>query len=348
LPRKRVHEIRELEDAILRPLIRIAHMTRLAVAVFGAVFAASSALADDACLYQPPAITNLVGVDAIADYRSVLLACRRDEDRRIAIRAMTIKAKPWLLLVDPNALTTRLESAACWTCEPTDEDSLKATRFMSAVERSAETPGIAHRTFLINAGLTHSAAPGDFITGDLCPSNRPLDRRFFEKLETNGRATPVALSISGLWLKDHAGDFQWLRAQAASGALDILWTNHTYHHPYAKGRADAATFMLTEGIDPDFEILETERLLIANGGTPSVFFRFPGLVSSSPLMLAVRRHRLISVGADAWLAKGQKPGPGSIVLVHPNGNEEIGLDLFSRDYDNGTIVRPLESLANAP
>ena len=37
---------------------------------------------------------------------------------------------------------------------------------------------------------------GDFITGDLCPSLRPLDRRFFEKLETVGPATPVALSMS--------------------------------------------------------------------------------------------------------------------------------------------------------
>jgi len=261
---------------------------------------------------------------------------------------MTIGAKFLLLLVDPDALTTRIENATCWSCEPADEASLKATRFMSAVARSAEAPGIAHRTFLINAGLKHGAAPGDFITGDLCPSERPLDRRFFEKLKTNGPATPVALSISGLWLKHHAGDFQWLRQQAASGALDIVWTNHTYHHPYAKGRSDDATFMLTEGLDPDFEILETERLLVANGGTPSMFFRFPGLVSSSPLMEAVRRHHLISIGADSWLAKGQKPGPGSIVLVHPNGNEEIGIDLFSRDYDNGTIVRPLEPLMAAP
>ena len=117
---------------------------------------------------------------------------------------------------------------------------------------------------------------------------------------------------------------------------------------YAKDRPDDQTFMLKKGLDPDFEILETERLLIANGGTPSVFFRFPGLVSSSPLMQTVRRHHLITVGADSWLAKGQRPGPGSIVLVHPNGNEEIGIDLFVKYYDGGKIVRPLEPLAAAP
>jgi hypothetical protein len=251
-------------------------------------------------------------------------------------------------LVEPTALTTSLQSAACWTCEPADEDALKATRYISAVTRAAEAPGLIHRTFLQDAGLVHGNAPGDFVTGDLCPSRRPLDRRFFEKLKSNGPATPVALSISGLWLEHHAADFQWLRAQAASGALDILWTNHTYHHPFVKGRSDGETFMLTKGLDPDFEILETERLLIANGGTPSVFLRFPGLVSSSPLMQAVRRHHLISIGTDSWLAKGQMPGPGSIVLVHPNGNEEVGLDLFNRYYDSGKITRPLEPLAAAP
>ena len=52
-----------------------------------------------------------------------------------------------------------------------------------------------------------------------------------------------------------------------------------------------------------------------------MFFRFPGLVSSDPLMQAVSQFHLITLGADAWLALGQKPGHGSIVLVHPNGNE---------------------------
>jgi hypothetical protein len=286
--------------------------------------ATSYALAAEACLYQPPPIADLVGADAVADYRSTLLACRKGDERRIAIRRMTLAAAPWLLLV------------------------LKRTRYLAAVERSAETPGLIHRTFLQDAGLIHGATPGDFITGDLCPSHRPLDRRFFEKLKSNGLGTPVALSISGRWLKDHAADFQWLRRQAASGALDILWTNHTYSHPYAKGRPDDETFLLTKGVDPDYEILENERLLIANGGTPSIFFRFPGLVSSSPLMQAVRRHHLVSIGADSWLAKGQQPGPGSIVLVHPNGNEERGIDLFAKDYDNGKIVRPLEPLEAAP
>jgi len=102
------------------------------------------------------------------------------------------------------------------------------------------------------------------------------------------------------------------------------------------------------GIDTEKEILDDERLLIANGETPSLFFRFPGLVSSDPLMQAVRRFHLITLGADAWLAIGQKPRPGSIVLVHPNGNEPWGLALFADDLNRGTIAAPLEPLTAAP
>ena len=72
------------------------------------------------------------------------------------------------------------------------------------------------------------------------------------------------------------------------------------------------------------EILDVERLLIANGETPSVFFRFPGLISDPALMEAVRENHLIPLGANAWLALGRKAPPGAVVLVHPNGNEPFG------------------------
>ena len=133
-----------------------------------------------------------------------------------------------------------------------------------------------------------------------------------------------------------------------AGALDIVWVNHTFTHPYRRKGPDASNYLLTARVDPEREILDTERLLIANGETPSLFFRFPGLVSSDPLMQTVRRFHLVTLGADAWLAIGQKPGPGSIVLVHPNGNEPEGLRRFAVDVARGTIARPLEPLTDAP
>jgi hypothetical protein len=301
------------------------------------------------CAFTPAPAAQLRGAAAVSDYRPVLKACVAADGRRtIAIREMTVAGQNLALLADPEAMTTRLERAACWTCRETSEDDLKSTRMGRAIQESAEAPGLVYRGFLRNAGLTHGAAPGDFLTGDLCPSKRPLDRAFFTRLETAGSHAPVALSISGLWLTHHFADFRWLVDQRNSGALDILWVDHTYHHPYRSKLPIAANFLLMKGVDPEAEILDTERLLIANGETPSLFFRFPGLVSSDPLMQAVSRFHLVTLGADAWLAKGQQPERGSIVLVHPNGNEPKGLAMFAHDLTHGTIAAPLEPLTAAP
>ena len=322
--------------------------------VFAAMTLAGSAAAragDDAsaCLYSPAPPATLAHADAVADYRSTLQACHAADGRQgVAIRAMSVAGTPLLLLADPEKLTTRLERAACWSCSDIDETALASTRMMRSIEQSAEAPGLIHRGFLRNAGLIHGAEPGAFVTADLCPSRRPLDRSFLDQMETQGPHTPVSLSISGLWLLHHFADYRWLVDQQTSGALDILWVNHTYHHPYLRGAPDDRNFLLMKGVDADAEILEVERLLIANGQTPSLFFRFPGLISSAPLMQAVRRNHLISLGADAWLALDQRPSAGSIVLVHPNGNEPLGIKLFERDLARDTLPRPFEPLTAAP
>jgi hypothetical protein len=309
---------------------------------------AGAAHASD-CAFTPAPATRLQSLAAVGDYQSVLKACVAADGRKaVAIREMTVAGQQIALLADPEALTTRLERAACWTCHEESEADLNATRMGRAIRESAEAPGLVHRGFLQNAGLTHGGGQGDFITGDLCPSHKPLDRGFFTRLEAASPHAPVALSISGLWLIHHFDDFRWLVGQRNSGALDIVWTDHTFHHPFHRKLPDDANFLLSKGVDPQEEILDTERLLIANGETPSLFFRFPGLISSDPLMQAVSQHHLITLGANAWLALGQKPGHGSIVLVHPNGNEPKGLAMFSADLAHGAIASPLEPLTTAP
>ena len=328
--------------------VRLVALAILAAGLSAGAHAAEGADASS-CLYAPAPPAQLIAKDAVADYASVLKACRAADGREaIAIRTMTVAGTPILLLADPEKLSTRLERAACWTCREATEDALADTRMLRAVAQSAEAPGLTRRGFLQNAGLTHGAAAGAFVTGDLCPSRRPLDRPFFDKLAAQGPHTPVALSISGLWLLHHFQDYRWLLDRQAAGALDILWVDHTYHHPYRRGLPNDRNFLLTKGVDVDAEILDTERLLVANGQTPSLFFRFPGLISSAPLMQAVSRHHLIALGADAWLALGQRPGLGSIILVHPNGNEETGLAAFDRDLSRGAILRPFEPLIAAP
>ena len=303
---------------------------------------AASARADcDASLTAP---LSLRPAEVVADYKPVLRACHGESGDRVAIREMRLGGAPALLLADAATLDTKLERAACWTCEDVSESALADTRMMRAIDKAAATPGLTHRTFLGNAGLTHGQR-GGFFTGDLCPSNQPMDRAFLQTLE--GERTPIALSISGLWLKRHFADYRWLLDTQARGRLAITWVNHSYSHPFRPRVADGANFLLMANVDPDYEILQTERLLIANGQTPSLFFRFPGLVSSSALMQAVRRRRLIALGANAWLALNQKPGEGSIILVHPNGNEELGLQIYRRDAAKG-LLPSLKPLDEAP
>jgi hypothetical protein len=301
------------------------------------------------CDAQLPAPSALAHASLVENYKSTLQLCSNAAGlRRIATRAMRLSGKDALLLVDSDSLRTSLQAAACWTCRDVGEDEIAGTRLMRSVAQSAEAPGLTKRGFLQNAGLTHGAGDGVYLTGDLCPSTKPLDRDFLERVAKSGPHAPIALSISGLWLTHHFADYRWILDRQAAGAIDVLWTNHSYHHQFKRGVPFDHNFLLTPGVDADAEILETERLLIANGQTPSVFFRFPGLISSAPLMQAARRHHLVSLGADAWLALRQKPTDGSIVLVHPNGNEPAGLRIFARDVEDGKLPLPLKPLDEAP
>ena len=89
------------------------------------------------------------------------------------------------------------------------------------------------------------------------------------------------------------------------------------------------------GIDLDTEVLQTEVAMLERAMLPSVFFRFPGLVSDESIFERVTSFGLIPTGTDAWLAKGQPATPGSIVLIHGNGNEPAGvrdfLELMQRE-----------------
>ena len=287
----------------------------------------------------------------VEDYATVFRACRDEADHaRLAIRAMRLDRNETLLLVEPETLSTSLEPAERWTCVDTDDEAQRDTRLLRALDRPAPPakPGAAAKPYLRDAGLVHGAGEGSYITGDLCPSLRPLDRPFFEALAAMGPGTPVALSISGLWLKRHRQDFEWLRAKARAGSIDITWVNHSYHHPYFPERPLDGNFLLAPGVDMRAEILDTESSLIAAGETPSVFFRFPGLISDAATMDEVRRDHLVTLGADAWLVFAPPLKPGAIVLVHPNGNEPQGLRLFASLVSRGKLPRPFRGVNEAP
>jgi len=288
----------------------------------------------------------------VHNYRPIFQACHRaDGTGRLATRRMEIGGDDILLIVDPATLATSLERAQDWSCTDTSDDAQQDTRFIRATRVSSEPQaGAAHQpTVITNGGLIHGTTEtGSFITGDLCPSDKPFDRRFLERLRATEPSPPLALSISGAWLTHHGADFQWLRDGERTGLWKITWVDHSYHHPFVGGVALARNFLLTPGVDMQAEILETERLLIANGATPSVFFRYPGLISNAALMQVTRDDHLIVLGADAWLAKSQPVTPGGVILVHLNGNEPLGLKIFSDLLAAGKLPQPFRPIEEAP
>ena len=108
----------------------------------------------------------------------------------------------------------------------------------------------------------------------------------------------------------------------------ITWVNHSFNHHVSPTAPLKENFLLEHGTDIYFEVTETEKAMLKNGLLPSVFFRFPGLVSDQQLVNTITNFGLIPIGTDAWLAKGQQPQAGSIVLIHGNGNEPTGVNDF--------------------
>jgi peptidoglycan/xylan/chitin deacetylase (PgdA/CDA1 family) len=193
--------------------------------------------------------------------------------------------------------------------------------------------------------LTHgnSNAPGQYLTVDLCPSKRPFEQSFFESVATlsQPQPVPVTVAITGAWLISHEREFSWLREQERLGKLAITWVNHSLTHPYDATAPLQRTFLLTPGLDLRNELLALETLLLERDVVPAPFFRFPGLVADEEAMQLVRELGMIPLGSDAWLAKGEHPRGGSIMLVHGNGNEPAGMRRFQELRQKPGLLRLL-------
>jgi hypothetical protein len=92
------------------------------------------------CAFTPAPAAMLQTAAAVGDYRPVLKACvAPDGAKAVAIREMTLAGLRVDLLADPEALTTRLERAACWTCRDMSEGELSATRMGRAISETYPT-----------------------------------------------------------------------------------------------------------------------------------------------------------------------------------------------------------------
>jgi hypothetical protein len=251
----------------------------------------------------------------------------------VVLRSFRNDGRRFLLVVDPRTLETRTLPAAGVSVErrpwPAVRKMIADTVYGRALAEAEE-----HGAPLQDAGLTRlrPAAPGVDLTVDLCPSRRPLDRVLFtalvEELGRFQKPVPVAVALTGAWMREHSEDLAWLLSLVRAGELAPTWVDHSFHHRSSPTLPIRDNFLLEAGTDLASELLETERAMLAAGLTPSVFFRFPGLVSRPEIYARVVAFGLVPVGSDAWLAKNEWPRDGSIVLVHANGNEPLGVRRF--------------------
>lgn len=270
--------------------------------------------------------------ETIKRYKVNYALATKNNEKLIALRSFVNGNQKYLLLVNPQNFETKVDLANQYVTNSLQYSNVlaifKNTAYIKAIDAAAQKD-----MQLQNAGIDHSIPneKGIALTIDLCPSHKALDRvifqSVFEEFKKIEQPAPLAISVSGKWMLKHQDDLNWLKGFADRKELNITWVNHSYNHEVNKLPL-AENFLLAPGTNLDVEVLENEKLMLKNGLIPSVFFRFPGLVSDKTIVEKIEAYGLIPIGSDAWLAKGQQPNAGSIVLIHGNGNEEIGVKDF--------------------
>ncbi len=261
--------------------------------------------------------------------------CKNNSEEVIVLRRFFRDGNYYYFTIAPKSLKTKIISS--------DSIRINQVSWQTIQSRYSSTPYIHALKLaelqgdpLQDAGFKRflPTQKGIDLTIDLCPSQRSLDRIIFTDLINEigevEKPVPIAVSITGKWINEHPGDLNWLDSLERVNKLSILWINHSYNHHTYKNVPLKRNFMLAPGTDINSEVLLTERTLIQKNIVPSAFFRFPGLVSDHEIYDKILRLGLIPLGSDAWLAKGQWPADGSIVLIHANGNEPVGV----RDFIN--------------
>ncbi len=251
----------------------------------------------------------------------------------VTLRKFHQSGKTKYFAVNVNSLQTLLVDSTTVSVTPATWLQLSNT-FSKTPYFKAITKANAQSFSLQDAGLIHGfpKEQGITLTIDLCPSHKPLDRSIFSSLVAAyakiEQPVPVALSISGKFLLTHQNDINWLKQLENNGQIKITWINHTFTHYYNPKEPLADNFLLKPGTNISYEVLALEKALLNNGSLPSIFFRFPGLVSNNTVVQTITGFGLIPIGSDAWLAKGQLANNGTIVLIHGNGNEPLGVQDF--------------------
>jgi len=181
---------------------------------------------------------------------------------------------------------------------------------------------------VFNHGSRYLMPEGVAVSVDLCPSTKPWNQALFERLVMLGeilhKPLPVAVAVSGLWMQRYPEALRQMIQWDREKKLVISWVNHSDTHPVKGG------FLVNPRVDFTAEVETQARRMRRSGIFNTPFFRFPGLIYDLSRLRELGGMGFVALGADAWLAKGQRVLNGSIILVHGNGNEKRGVRLLFR------------------
>jgi peptidoglycan/xylan/chitin deacetylase (PgdA/CDA1 family) len=267
------------------------------------------------------------------------------DNRQILLRQWSQKGQFRYLEINPVTLETAIVTPPTASVRALPwakiEQQFQKTPYIRALQLEKNRDGSLQDAGIERADTTER---GFSLTIDLCPSTKPLTRSVFEQLiaafEPEEKPIPVTITITGLWMQSHPQDLAYLKGLVSRGDLDITWVNHSFHHRYNPRLPLPVNFLLEPTTNLNDEVLMNEQAMIQNGLLPSIFFRFPGLVSDKTVFDRVLAFGLLPIGSDAWLAKNQQPKQGSLVLIHANGNEPLGIaDFIGLIRQKATFIR---------
>ena len=298
--------------------------------------------------------------NVINDYQRIFLPVYNANGKlMIAIRVFKMNDVPSFLIVDPTTLETKATPINLFFPRNSSQKkkpgyftqwNVASTRYYQLLNKNTAAPYLSE-----NQGITHTTnttSKGNILTIDLCPSSKPFEADFFNKLVAISKSTnkpvPITIAISGMWLIEHSSEFQWLLSQKKDKTLAITWANHSFSHTYYGDLPYSENFLLSPATNFDMEILLTEKYLLEEEQIPSIFFRFPGLVSNELLIKQLKQYGLIPLGTDAWIAhlsgRHETITPGGIILVHGNSNEHDGIIKLLPLLNELTLININESI----
>ncbi|WP_333803215.1 hypothetical protein [Sulfurospirillum sp.] len=265
----------------------------------------------------------LSALEYIEHYEIYVKQYQENDTLFLISRRFELSSITFYLTTNTQTLQTKVLSLDASKLMPLDENFSKT---LFAKQLSEAT------TSYVKGGATHGVTQNDkaiYLTMDLCPSTKKgYESEFIEKLTKQNGKTPIAIALSSGWKDHHEKEFE---ALVKNPLLEITWINHTHTHFYDPKLPERQNFMLHANTNVKAEILGVEKTLLEEGITPSVFFRFPGLIADEKLMRELREtYFLIPLGSNAWIAKNEPVKTGSIILIHGNKNEPQGITMMEK------------------